>query len=97
MHELKTSGISKVAEKMMMTEEDGSKSIEITDLGENVLTLYEVLQTFDEESAMFNIKLWKEDRFDYRTVVLRKNKVEFDGRSKVIIMIRDMSDRVRLE
>ena len=43
MHELKTSGINTAAEKMMMTDEDGSKSIEITDLGENVLTLHEVL------------------------------------------------------
>ena len=45
-HELKTSGVDQVAEKMMMTD-DGSVSIMMTELGQSILTLTEVLQTFN--------------------------------------------------
>ena len=85
---------------MMMTSE-GNHSIEENELGENVLTLHEVLQTFEVESPMYNIKLKRSEENseedDYRTVVLEKNQVEIDGSVKLIIMIRDVSDRVRLE
>jgi len=51
---------------------------------------------------MYNIKLNRSEEEDsqtddYRTVVLKKNQVEIDGKVKLIIMIRDVSDRVRLE
>ena len=42
MYELKTVGVGRVAEKMD-EEEDGSKSICMTDLGQSVLTLGEVI------------------------------------------------------
>jgi len=92
MHELKTSKVNSVAEKMLMTENDNS--IQGAELGTNVLTLHEVLQTFSSESSMYNIQL---DKGDYRTVVLTKNEVELDGTFKMIVMIRDVSDRVQLE
>ena len=59
-----------------------------------MLTLYEALQQFEIESNLFNIKLFKGDS---RLVVLHKNKVEIDGKTKLIVMIRDVSDKVRLE
>jgi hypothetical protein len=65
-----------------------------------VLTLDEVLQTFEVESSMFNIKLRagdEEDTQNVRTVMLKKNYVEIEGRTKVIIMIRDETDKVKLE
>ena len=100
MHELKVTGVKKAARKMMMTSE-GNHSIEENELGENVLTLHEVLQTFEVESPMYNIKLKRSEENseedDYRTVVLEKNQVEIAGSVKLIIMIRDVSDRVRLE
>ena len=82
----------------MVREDEGSnRSICMTDLGENVLTLTEVMQTFEVESEMFNIKLNTEETADYRTVVLKKNVVQVDGKQKLIVMIRDITDRVRLE
>ena len=42
MHELKTQDINKAAEKMM-TETEGSRTIEALELGRNVLTLTEVM------------------------------------------------------
>ena len=96
-HELKTSGVDQVAEKMMMTD-DGSVSIVMTELGQSILTLTEVLQTFELESTMYNIKLPKTMlNIEFRTVVLRKTQVEIDGKKKVLIMINDVSDKVRLE
>ena len=71
------------------------KTITMTEIGLSVLTLSEVLQTFAVDSAMFNIKL--NDLQFYRTVVLKKNIVEIDGKNKVIIMIRDVSDKIRIE
>lgn len=59
-HELKTFGVEKVAAKLE-TQEDLSKSICTTELGHSVLTLDEVMQTFDVESAMFNIKLHNDE------------------------------------
>ena len=32
-----------------------------------------------------------------RTVVLTRNKVEIDGKEKTLVMIRDVSDKVRLQ
>ena len=96
-HELKTSGVDQVAEKMMMTD-DGSVSIVMTELGQSILTLTEVLQTFELESTMYNIKLPTTMlNIEFRTVVLRKTQVEIDGKKKVLIMINDVSDKVRLE
>jgi hypothetical protein len=50
---------------------------------------------------MYNIKLKRSEedsqKDSCRTVVLKKNQVEIDGKVKLIIMIRDVSDRVRLE
>ena len=91
-HELKTVRVDQVAEKMESAD-DLSSSIQVTELGLSVLTLSEVLLTFERESAMFNIKL--HDTF--RTVVLTKTKVEVDGKNNLIVMIRDVSDTVRLE
>lgn len=71
-HELKTSRVKKVAEKMVQEEEGSNRSICLTDLGSNVLTLDEVMQTFEKESPMFNIK--------NRTVILTKNEVQIDGK-----------------
>ena len=59
-----------------------------------MLTLDEVVQMFEVESAMYNIKMSDENM---RTVVLTKRKYEVDGENKLIIMIRDVSDKVRLE
>ena len=88
MRELKVSKADAAAERMEMTE-DGSKSIRETELGQNVLTLKEVAQTFEVDSAMYNIK--------DRTVMLKKNKVEVDGKTKLIVMVRDVTDKVSLE
>jgi len=73
MHELKTSYVDQVAAKME-NDDSASQLIEEVELGKNVLTLQEVTQTFDVESAMFNIKL-EADSENYRTVVLTKNNV----------------------
>jgi len=54
MHELKTVEFEKVVEKME-EDDDASHSIQVTDLGQSVLTLNEVLMTFVSESCMFNI------------------------------------------
>ena len=59
-----------------------------------MLTLDEVVQMFEVESAMYNIKM---SDGNVRTVVLTKRKYEVDGENKLIIMIRDVSDKVRLE
>jgi hypothetical protein len=55
MHELQTKQLNKAAE-MMEKENDGS-TILVTDLGKSVLTLNEVVQLFEVESVMYNIKL----------------------------------------
>ena len=47
---------------------------------------------------MYNIKLPTTMlNIEFRTVVLRKTQVEIDGKKKVLIMINDVSDKVRLE
>ena len=67
-------------------------------MGKSVLSLTEVLQTFEVESAMFNIKVWVDGQeAEYRTVVLHKNKAEIDGKNKLIVIIRDETDKVRLQ
>ena len=43
---------------------------------------------------MYNIKLTDDT---CRTVILTKNEVEIDGKYKTLIMIRDVSDKVRLQ
>jgi hypothetical protein len=53
---LQTQDAQNVAEKMEKPD-DLTNSITETELGENVLTLSEVLQTFTVESAMLNIRL----------------------------------------
>jgi len=46
---------------------------------------------------MFNIKVWVNgEETEYRTVVLTKNKAEIDGNNKVIVLIRDVTDKIRL-
>lgn len=47
MYELNTDKVIEVAEKMSSNELNLSKSIRMTELGECVLTLDEVVQTFD--------------------------------------------------
>ena len=81
---------------MAETQHDCSQSIEEIDLGQSVLTLTEVVQTFEVESPMLNIKLQGENAKNCRTVVLTKNKVEVDGKSQIIVVINDVTDRVRL-
>jgi len=76
LHELKTTGAEQAAGKMEMT--DTSKSIGDIDLGESVLTLIEALLTFEDESEMYNIRLPQGNRA-YRTVILKKHKVDIDG------------------
>ena len=66
----------------------------MSELGQSVLTLAEVIMVFDKESAMYNIKVNGQET---RTVVLTKNEVEVDGSTKVIVMIRDISDRMKLK
>ena len=66
----------------------------MSELGQSVLTLAEVIMVFDKESAMYNIKVTGQET---RTVVLTKNEVEVDGSTKVIVMIRDISDRMKLK
>ena len=72
------------------------QTITVTEIGRRVLTLNEVIQTFDVDSAMFNIKL-NEASGDCRTVVMKKRWVEVQGKKKLIIMIRDLTDKVKLE
>ena len=43
---------------------------------------------------MFNIKL--ADDVEARTVILTKTQVEVDGKNNLIVMIRDVTDKVRL-
>jgi hypothetical protein len=62
-------------------------------LGKSVLTLAEVLLTFTGESDLYTIK----SNSETRTVVLTKNEVEVEGGRQVIVMVRDVTDRVRLE
>ena len=80
LHELKKNPV--------VCESHGS-TIGETELGERVLTLSEVIQTFEVESGMFDL--------GSRIVVFTKRKVEIDGREKLIVMIRDVTDRQRLE
>jgi len=54
MHELKTVDFEKVVENMD-DENDATNSIQMTELGQSVLTLNEVIQTFESESCMFNV------------------------------------------
>ena len=96
MHELNTSGAKNVAEKMEMGE-DGSNLIDEKDLGKSILTLSEVEQTFETDSDLFNITLCDGETPEQRTVLLKKNNVEVDGQQKLIIMIRDVTDSIRLE
>jgi hypothetical protein len=56
MHELKTAVVDQVAQKMERDDEI-DQTISMTEIGLSVLTLFEVLQTFQVDSAMFNIKL----------------------------------------
>ena len=44
---------------------------------------------------MYNVKL--NEGGDYRTVVLKKNYAVIDGREKLIIMINDVTDKVKYE
>ena len=60
------------------------------------MTLSEIIQTFEGESSMYSIKLVAGSS-DYRVVVLTKNKVRVDGVDKVIIMIRDVTNKIKLE
>jgi chemotaxis signal transduction protein len=50
---------------------------------------------------MFNIKIGvatdADTEAEYRTVVLTKTNAEIDGKIKLILMIRDVTDKVRLE
>ena len=95
LHETKTSGVATVAEKM--SKDENSVSITETELGKSVLSLKEVLQTFERESDMFNLKVRVDhEETEYRTVILSKNKAEIDGKKKVIVIIRDITDKVRL-
>ena len=46
---------------------------------------------------MFNLKVRVDhEETEYRTVILSKNKAEIDGKKKVIVIIRDITDKVRL-
>ena len=96
---MKTAGAEQAAKKIEMT--DGSKSIGEIDLGESVLTMTEALLTFEVESEMFNFKLpsqtHRQGHGDYRTVILKKHQVVIDGQIKLIVMIRDVTDKVMLE
>ena len=76
MYELQTKQLKQVAEIMEM--ENNESSIMMTDLGKSVLTLNEVVQLFEVESVMYNIKL-QDDEQAIRTVVLKKSKVEVNG------------------
>ena len=93
---MKTKDAHDMAEKMEK-HDDLSKTITETELGENVLTLSEVLETFTLESALFNIRLTGDHEDNYRTVSLKKNKVKVDGKDKLVLMIRDVTDTVRFE
>lgn len=48
-----------------------NETITVSELGQSVLTLREVVQTFDVDSPMFNIKLREQD--GGRTVIMKKN------------------------
>ena len=63
-------------------------------MGESVLTLDEVVQMLEVESLVFHLKVGE---MECRTVVLKKRIVEIDGITKLIIMIRDVTDTVRFE
>jgi len=76
MYELQTKQLKQAAEIMEM--ENNESSIMMTDLGKSVLTLNEVVQLFEVESVMYNIKL-QDDEQAIRTVILKKSKVEVNG------------------
>ena len=48
---------------------------------------------------MYNIKLPEEQETEigFRTVIMSKTNVEIDDQKKLIIMIRDVTDQVRLQ
>ena len=99
MHELKTVDFEKVVENMD-DENDATNSIQMTELGQSVLTLNEVIQTFESESCMFNVQMQSAcdtQTAVYRTVVLKKNEVKINGKSKLIVMLNDVSATVRLK
>ena len=100
-YELKTSGFATVAEMMEKDDNNNSKLIQESELGHSVLNLTEVLQTFEVESSMFNIKIGvatdETAEAEYRTVVITKNEAEIDGKTKLIVMIKDVTAKVRLE
>jgi hypothetical protein len=45
---------------------------------------------------MYNIKL-SDETLGFRTVILKKSRVEVNGENKEIIMIRDVSAKYELE
>ena len=53
------------------------------------------MQTFRENSGMYNVKLNGGE--EYRTVLLKKNYAVIDGTRKLIIMINDVTDKVKYE
>ena len=61
----------------------------------SVLNLSEVVQTFDKESTLYNIRLKEQE--ENRTVLLAKNIVEVAGETKLILMVRDVTANVKLE
>jgi len=61
----------------MQETEEQSQSIDVADLGMSVLNLSEVVQTFDKESTLYNIRLKEQE--ENRTVLLAKNIVEVAG------------------
>ena len=73
----------------------GSLTIDEEELGKSILNLSEVLRTFEIESALYNIRL--PNGGEEITVILTKKKVEVDGETKLIVMIRDVSDKIRLQ
>jgi hypothetical protein len=79
----------------MQETEEQSQSIDVADLGMSVLNLSEVVQTFDKESTLYNIRLKEQE--ENRTVLLAKNIVEVAGETKLILMVRDVTANVKLE
>ena len=64
------------------------------------MTLEEVVQMFELESKMFNVKGSSSDYPSsdmYRTVILTKNVVEIDGITKLIVMVRDVTEKLKFE
>jgi hypothetical protein len=53
------------------------------------------MQTFEVESHMYTVELVGGQ--GQCTVFLKKSKIEVNGENKLIIMLIDVSDRVRLE